>query len=326
MIRKGMIFLMVFALLLPLAAGAEEEENIDAEEFGITGTVIQSLVQRNGYVFLMEENGARFARLAIPSGEGEWEVLSTGALPADAHLDTFHSSPDGITILWGDDRYMDYADCGDHDYRLAYVEAEDRYEVEPYCIRKLDSDGQIEECRRGFLRSGSLTDLSAETFPSSFEMAAQELDRTGLAVVNNPDESDRLHLRKEPNKASDSLGRFYNGTMVRVNETDGEWCKVEVGYRQPLTGWMLKKYLAFEDDMDGVGDAFPDLSLSEDLDDENLYAYADAACTVQAFEIGNGARVTGAVVSRGETLAWVVSTWAGDVGYVPADWYTEGNG
>ena len=49
------------------------------------------------------------------------------------------------------------------------------------------------------------------------------------AVVNNPDPEDRLNLRAEPSRASSSLGKYFNGVLVKVLERTGDgWAHVLV--------------------------------------------------------------------------------------------------
>ena len=50
-----------------------------------------------------------------------------------------------------------------------------------------------------------------------------------IAVVNNPDPSDRLNLRTNPSQDAPTLGKYYNGTHLEVlsNEKDG-WVKVSI--------------------------------------------------------------------------------------------------
>lgn len=65
------------------------------------------------------------------------------------------------------------------------------------------------------------------------------------AYVCNPDPSDRLHLRLEPNQDSQSLGKYYNGTEVTVLRTLGSgWAEVIVGKSSgSLQGYMMTRYL-----------------------------------------------------------------------------------
>lgn len=63
-----------------------------------------------------------------------------------------------------------------------------------------------------------------------------------IAVVNNPNPQDRLNLRASPSTSSTSLGRYYNGTQVKVYERGATWCYVEV---QGIRGYMMTTYLYF---------------------------------------------------------------------------------
>ena len=68
-----------------------------------------------------------------------------------------------------------------------------------------------------------------------------------VAVVNNPDARDRLHLRKNAYGSADSLGKYYNGTVVNVlpdTRENAEWAHVRIGGTE---GYMEAKYLAFGD-------------------------------------------------------------------------------
>ena len=68
------------------------------------------------------------------------------------------------------------------------------------------------------------------------------------AVVNNPDPADCLNLRAHPGTDSDSVGKYYNGTLVRLvaeYETSPDWVEVEIGHaRGSACGFMMKRYLA----------------------------------------------------------------------------------
>ncbi len=63
-----------------------------------------------------------------------------------------------------------------------------------------------------------------------------------VGIVNNPNPSDRLHLRTKPNEDAQSLGKYYNGTnVILCGDMDGEWVNVSIGN---LTGYMKSKYLS----------------------------------------------------------------------------------
>lgn len=85
-----------------------------------------------------------------------------------------------------------------------------------------------------------ITKIDWNTIPLTVDDASRFMNAEGIAVVNNPWGEDRLNLRTEPNVLSKSLGKYYNGTLVKINYTKDDWVNVSIGNR---TGWMMKKYL-----------------------------------------------------------------------------------
>jgi hypothetical protein len=143
--------------------------------------------------------------------------------------------------------------------------ADVHFSANAFGITCFDEDG-AERMRVGNLTAG---DLFIVDF-ADLDGAAPTLDQTGWAVVNNPDPADRLHLRVKPEKSARSLGKFYNGTPVKVLDKSGSWTKVQIGFGPTArTGWMMTKYLAFGSDMDAVAPAFPDLIFREQYDYQN---------------------------------------------------------
>lgn len=125
-----------------------------------------------------------------------------------------------------------------------------------------------------------ITTADWSTLPATMEEAKEHIDPSRWAVVNNPNPADRLHLRERDDRASRSLGKYYNGTPVEVLRTAGDWAFVRAG---GMTGWMMKEYLAFGEDAWAVKAAFPDLHHVEDKDyflvwrEDNLHAGKMAA-------------------------------------------------
>lgn len=73
-----------------------------------------------------------------------------------------------------------------------------------------------------------------------------------LAVVNNPNSAERLHLRVGPNEDADSLGKYYNGVRVYIDgQPEGDWLPVSVGN---LSGYMKTQRLVIS----GEGQPYPD--------------------------------------------------------------------
>jgi len=70
------------------------------------------------------------------------------------------------------------------------------------------------------------------------------------AVVCNPNPKDCLNLREQPTTDSTSLGKYYNGTQVRlVAEYDNApgWVYVAIGHgKGSAEGFMMKSFLVFD--------------------------------------------------------------------------------
>jgi len=79
------------------------------------------------------------------------------------------------------------------------------------------------------------------------------------AVVNNPNPADRLNLRAAPSVDAASLGKYYNGVGVELQESpSGGWVKVRIGEGAgKAEGYMQTRYLAFGDDRAKVKSAIP---------------------------------------------------------------------
>lgn len=61
------------------------------------------------------------------------------------------------------------------------------------------------------------------------------------AVVYNPNTTDLLHLRREPDTGADSMGKYHTGVVFQLlEEVNDEWVKVQVGN---VTGYMMRRYL-----------------------------------------------------------------------------------
>ena len=91
--------------------------------------------------------------------------------------------------------------------------------------------------------------------------------QTGVyAVINNPIASNRLNLRSKASNASESLGKFHNGTTVEILGNGITWCKVKVDGKN---GYMLSKYLL----MDSAVKLLVTLDAGRTINDEGASSY-----------------------------------------------------
>lgn len=79
------------------------------------------------------------------------------------------------------------------------------------------------------------------------------------AVVSNPNPQDRLNLREQPSETAASLGKYYNGVVVQVNQNlQNGWAYVTVGKGEGAAhGYMSTQYLAFGQDAQTIVSAIP---------------------------------------------------------------------
>ena len=173
-----------------------------------------------------------------------------------------------------------------------------------------------------------VTDLPFADFPTTYEEAMQHLDRTNWAVVNNPNPTDRLHLREKPDRKSVSLGKFYNRTPVYVDEIRGEWAHVTIG--RDLSGWMLTDYLAFGEDMDKVVCAFPQLTVKDEHQeygaDEFVYEYRVFAAPDLSADTMRWNSMESYYLIGVSGEFYIIMNSEEAIGYIPQDWLWAGNG
>ena len=86
-----------------------------------------------------------------------------------------------------------------------------------------------------------------------------------------------------------------------------------------MVGWMMKKHLAFGDQMDAVSCAFPQHTLREEYEDKSMYANMVMEKEVS---VNGPLWITGVA---GENL-YVIVTEYGQTAYAPMEWFWEGNG
>jgi uncharacterized protein YgiM (DUF1202 family) len=87
-----------------------------------------------------------------------------------------------------------------------------------------------------------------------------------VAVVKNPNPSDRLNLRVSPSSSAASIGRYYNGVEATVLQVvNSAWVKVRIGISGSgiAEGYMMRQYLAFGNSRSHVKSASPVYALHD---------------------------------------------------------------
>ena len=292
----------------------------------VRGKIINSHLQDQALILITDDNNKRYLHI-IEEDDWTYSVQTTKQLPDGTYLDIFHTGNGGVQLEWQDDdgRYhtAGYARRADGIWQLSWTmnsgeNSEDFAFV--YCgVEWEHNGGSSNDIYFGSMPNLSLMATAIEKLPRNRAELMNFIDRSDWAVVNNPNPADRLHLRTEPKRDAKSLGKFYNRTPVKVLQQKGDWCQVQIGADGYLTGWMMKKYLAFGDQMDAVDCAFPDKAFVEGHEYCPLY---------ETMELKNHHTASGEywIVGVVEDDLYIIVTTNGDSGYAPQEWFWEGNG
>lgn len=313
-----------FNQLMSLGYSSEfsTDDFLDPSLLPVSGKILQNHLQSEVLLLLTEdETGKRLIEITQDEN-GVYAIRRSPVLPSDIWLDTFHAGESDLLLDWNQqDHQAGFRRTFNGQWRLSwltcYGESEDLN-----CSFGLNTCTLIDTdtTKVGTLPFDPFAD-DLTALPSTLEELNARLDRTKLAVVCNPDPNDRLHLRTKPSREANSLGKFWNGTPVRVlNERDG-WCQVEIGTDGRLTGWMLKKYLVTGAKMDQVTPCFSQQTLRDDKAETETPIYTDLSLK-ERYCTHSGWALMGVV----NDWLYVVVTDEGETGYAPMEWFFDGNG
>lgn len=292
---------------------------LDRERVPVEGEIIEMDVQERCMVIQTRQQETYRLYTVWQREDGQYAASRHEKMPEKFSLDTFHASEGELLLRW-DSLTGGYLYQGEGEWRLSWLMTDSgTFTILPWGIR----DEEDRECFGRFpwlmLSSGDI-----QSMPTMWEKMAASLSTEGLAMVNNPDPKDRLHLRDEAKKDSPSAGKFWNRTPVQVLERRGDWTRVRVGWgKVSLEGWMMTEYLAFGDAMASVKapKGVPQLCLREEYEgkklfwDKNCQRKSDIDISLYNYEI------IGVFQD-----AYIVMLRDGSVGYVPTHWLWEGNG
>ena len=302
------------------------EDNWDHNLISIEGKLIKNDLQQDALIVLTEREAGRYLSVAEMDGTGKWQAREVGPLPKDFSLDLFHCGNDELLCEWDQQKNQcGYRRTASGMWVLEYAgDWNSCYQSRWYGVEVYDENGDT-SFAYGDFPYRDLFQLDVQLLPVTATYAKEITDSDGWAGVKNPNSADRLHLRAKPNRNSDSLGKFYNGTPLRVLEKRGDWCRVRIGEGQALEGWMMTKYLEMGDawvpKLQNVEQAFPELLLRDEVIGQFLFS--DLKGTVSSVRVDTHVQIIGVVE---EKHWWVVMLEDGDIGYAPQNWFWEGNG
>lgn len=267
-------------------------------------------------LFIFEETEAGFACI-LESGElPDFQGFKPGIM----------SNLNSISLTYRELTYFTFTRLGGR-WLLSYVYGQDEFTIQAYSIvrsyhiSRVNPQDIFPDYGR-YTGERDLVKMTEADFPRSYAEALSKLDKDGIAVVNNPDPQDRLHLREKPDRSSASLGKFYTGTPVQVLQRKGDWARIRLGH---LEGWMMRAYLAEGRRMAGIKPAFLDWSQKEDRSRVHYFSHPDTRNPALPAEVWTGNH-NDPIIGVFEEDWLILMNDAGDVCYVLREAYSPGNG
>lgn len=333
---KRFICLLLALCMLPLTAlgwgaegyydGAEAMPPALANLVQNTGVMIDNCYNGNTvYVtFACKKDHVQLAIYRLVDDQWQW-IAGT---PVVAGISFGSTSKNEVMVFTGDAIYG-YAETLHNGWVLCWIQGNMNvnFNFQGLWYDSTENGTYVEHRIYGdhpFLR---LDDLDTAALPLTLEDCFAMIDSQNWGVVSNPVPTDRLHLRTKPSKDANSLGKYYNGTPVKIISQSGDWAKVSVG---STNGYMLKQYIATYPAMNQIEPRFSDYTLTEEANESNkAIVYTQPSTSSQwVTTLGKAStlslyyHIVGVVGDDWFHIMWNT----GDEGYVQSKYFCPGNG
>ena len=259
-----------------------------------------------GYVFVLGDGDVNWLFITqSKAGDTAYgvAVLKSMPLPDDAIVDLSNVREDSIIDISlqnnGLNTTYTVSKQPDDTWHVIGVSGTDTFQINVFGL--VGDDGQW---RVGALADTNIESVQWNLLPATWEQALARLDQSGWARVVSDDPENCLHLREEPSRDAGSAAKFYMGTPVEIIRDLGDWVEVEI--YGGLCGFMLKEWLAFDTDMNGMQTAFPQIIQQQEWLMKGPFDAGDAVILGVA---DNGSY-------------YVVYPYSGNYGFYPESWFT----
>ena len=335
--RKALSMLLALLVFIPIAvASAWAPEGFfdtpddlpDDIRANLPQDAVFTTAMYNGdTVFVAVEPAPDISRLLIYRlTDGRYQLLTKSAdlSPVNGFPVSFGSSRRNTVYLTAGNSIYTFGETANEDWRLVYVQDSENYAVMFNGIR-VDNDTSS-PCYYGDVPLWQLSSLDSNTLPQDLDKAIATVNSDRWAVVNNDNPKDRLNLRIKPNPNARSLGKYYNGTPVKVlRELDG-WAQVDVCGVQ---GYMMAAYLVSGKHLSTNQEAFPHMMLRDSVADAPLPIHvspSESAEIVGSMHRDQYAWASYVIVGIVGNDWYHIMYTDGLCGYVPSEWFWPGNG
>lgn len=324
--KKILILILSLMLLLPagvLAADAPIPADPALVSVLMPGyTLLEGHVNREGNILrllMTRPDGQLVFVGGVHDAELGWQMTESTPLPEGTVLGV-ENFVDSLGFSGWDGCYtVDVEPCADGTWGVSLI-----YPPGPDGLFCVGPNWIFEEAGMPLLVGDhpwrDITTIDWGTLPDSYEDALSKVDRSDWALVTNPDPADRLNLRVQPDRKSQSLGKYYSGAPVHILEISGEWARVDI---LGVQGWMMTEFLAIGDAMSNVEYAGPWLSTR----DGGVVLHSapnEEAAVKTGVEAGYGSMKIIGIVDEEWYHVWFYRDGCG--GYFHASDLWEGNG
>lgn len=156
------------------------------------------------------------------------------------------------------------------------------------------------------------------SMPDSEWDVLEAMNTEGWATPCSTNYHDRVHLRAAPRKDAVSLGKYYNGTPIRVLDRGETWTHVSIF---GVEGYMMTEYLVFGDDVPLADNGLYRQVLNEEH--AEIYEWPDRSTAHTTIHAKRGIMIL-AVVGDDWYHVWDIRE--GKAGYLPVEDVQPGNG
>lgn len=177
------------------------------------------------------------------------------------------------------------------------------------------------------LISRDLESLDTSILPSNLDDVKDLIDPDGWAMISSADEAGIQAIYMTPDTQQPVLCSLYDGTPVRVIDSQQEWAKIEVA---GLAGWVPQASLITGFDMLTVTQRFPELCVWQEILTDEAAIYT--APTVDSPVLYSLKHLDSSVISYISVIGSVSDEWyvvfhpKGICGFMESKWFYAGNG
>ena len=310
---KCLLCMLLLALLCPVWAMADSMEEAASRYAGYT--FVQGEEKEDMLCMIMRRpdgkqvliGGVRF------SADGRYVTQQSAALPDEAEAEIVYAMENKSFTLFMNDEKRGYT-LAPYGETWGVLMGDDQ--VGNFWVN-------IERSPNSAWTFGShpwsdIAVIDWTSMPDSEWDVLEAMNTEGWATPCSPNYHDRVHLRAAPRKDAVSLGKYYNGTPIRVLDRGETWTHVSIF---GVEGYMMTEYLVFGDDVPLADNGLYRQVLNEEH--AEIYEWPDRSTAHTTIHAKRGIMIL-AVVGDDWYHVWDIRE--GKAGYLPVEDVQPGNG